>query len=158
MPGKPLQRASQITREDSVAMAVDALLHGGDEDPERSTEAQGFNTLHYGEGDDAMKMWYEELQDIDKVISENVEVNPTQLPTGDLLERIDAAVEALNSCYTLAVPVWHKRMLHIHYNELAEVSGDLRAGKINSAEGEARFATTMAEVSEIVDLSNLFGG
>ena len=104
-----------------------------------------------------MKMWYEDLQDIDAVISENVEVNPTALPTGDLLTRIDAAVEALNSCYALAVPVWHKRMLHIHYNELAEVAGDLRAGKINAAEGEARFATTMAEVSEIVDISNLFG-
>jgi len=83
-----------------------------------------------------MKMWYEELQDIDAVISENVEVNPTALPTGDLLERIDTAVEALNSCYALAVPVWQKRMLHLHYNELAEVAGDLRAGKINAAEGK----------------------
>lgn len=157
MPGKPLQRAAQVTDDSAVALAVDALLHGPDEDPNRDTTAQGWNTLHYGEGDDAMKMWYEELEDIDKAISENVEVDPTQLPTSELSGRLDAAIEALSTCYTLPVPVWHKRMLHIHYNELAEVAGDLRAGKINAAEGEARFASVMADVNEIVDFSNLFG-
>jgi len=105
-----------------------------------------------------MKMWYEELSDIDGVISENVEVNPTILPTGSLLEKIDGVVEKLSSCYALAVPVFQKRALHLHYDEMAEMAGDLRAGKINAAEVGARFTTVMRDVNEIVNFSNLFVG
>jgi hypothetical protein len=103
-----------------------------------------------------MKMWYEELADIDALISENVEVNPSVLPTGSLLSQIDEVVERLSTCYALAVPVYQKRALHIHYDALAEVAGSLRGGKINAAEAQARFSNIMAEVNEIVDFSNLF--
>lgn len=157
MPKQPLTRASQITSDEAVSQAVDALLHGPDEPSDRSTVARGWDKLHYREGEDAMKMWYEELRDIDKVIAENVEVDPTVLPTGGLLERIEGVVDRLESCYALAVPVYQKRMLHIHYEELSEVAGDLRAGKINAGEAQARFSSVMADVNEIVDFSNLFG-
>jgi hypothetical protein len=155
--GEPLARASQIVDDDAIQAAVASLLRGGDE-VARDTRARGWNNHHYGEGADAMKMWYEELSDIDEVISENVEVNPTKLPTGSLLEKLDSAVERLSSCYTLAVPNFQKRALHLHYDELSEVAGDLRAGKINAAEAGARFAQVMADVNEIVDFSNLFVG
>jgi hypothetical protein len=155
--GKPLQRADQISSEEVVAGAVNALLYGPDEPSHRDTTAKGWSTQHYREGDDAMKMWYEELTDIDAAISEEVAVNPTTLPTGGLLERISSTVDKLESCYTLAIPVYQKRLLHLHYDELAEVAGDLRAGKINAGEAQARFATVMADVNEIVDFSNLFG-
>jgi hypothetical protein len=156
MPGKPLTRAAQITNETAVAQAVDALIYGRDE-PRRDTTAKGWNTSHYGEGVDAMKMWYEELQDIDMVISEAEEVNPTILPTGSLVERIEAAAEKMSTWYAAAVPVYQKRLLHIRFDELAEVAGDLRGGKINAAEAEARFDSIMAEVEEIVDFSRFMG-
>ena len=153
--GTPLRRAAQIVDSEAVEAAVDMLLRGGDE-VSRDTRAHGWNTQHYGEGDDAMKMWYEELSDIDQLISENVEVNPSVLPTGNLVSQIDEVVERLSTCYALAVPVYQKRALHIHYDELAEVAGDLRSGKINAAEAQARFDNIMADVNEIVDFSNLF--
>ena len=155
--GTPLTRADQIDDPEMVKAAVDSLLMGRDEAP-RDTRAHGWSTQHEREGADAMKMWYEELAEIDEVISENVERNPTVLPTGSLLEKIDGVVEKLSSCYALAVPNYHKRALHLHYNEMAEVAGDLRAGKINAAEAGARFTTVMADVNEIVDFSNLFVG
>jgi hypothetical protein len=103
-------------------------------------------------------MWYEELAEIDKAISEDVGANPSVLPTGALLERLDAVADKLSSCYAIAVPVYQKRALHIHYDEVSEVAGDLRAGKINAAEAEARFEAVMRDVNEIVDFSNLFNG
>lgn len=151
--GRTLTRAAQITSDEAVRRAVEYLLYPGDE-PRRDTTAQGWNKLHYGEGRDAMKMWYEDVEDIDQLISENVEVNPSKLPTGSLLEKLDAATEALSTWYAAAVPVFHKRLLHIRYDELAEVSGDLRSGKINAAEAQARFDDIMADVQEIADFSN----
>jgi len=41
MLGKPLQRAAQITNDDAVALAVDALLYGSDEDPDRIRQHAG---------------------------------------------------------------------------------------------------------------------
>lgn len=155
---RPLVRSAQIEDKEAVAAALDMLLHGGDEPANRDTKAHGWTNLHYDEGRDAMKMWYEELQDIDKIISEAEEVNPTVLPTGGLVEKLDTAVEKLSSWYAAAVPVYHKRLLHIHYDELAEVAGDLRGGKINAAEAQARFDDIMADVSEIVDFSKFMGG
>jgi len=153
--GRPLSNPSQITRSEAVARALDALLYGDDE-PERDTTAQGWNRLHYEEGRDAMKMWYEDLQDIDAVISENVEVPLSQLPTSNLVEKISSAVEAVSTWYAAPVPVFQKRLLHIHFNELAEVEGDLRSGKINAAEAEARFNVIMSDLSEIENFSKFF--
>lgn len=155
--GTALRRTDQINDTEAVRSAVSALLYGGDE-VARDTRAHGWNTRHQGEGADAMQMWYEELAEIDKAISEDVGANPTALPTGGLLEKMDAAVDKLSSCYTIAVPVFQRRALHIHYDELSEVAGDLRAGKINAAEASARFAAVMKDVNEIVDFSNLFNG
>lgn len=157
MDKKPLVRASQITDAEAVKLALNRLLYGDDEEP-RDTKAHGWNKLHYDEGRDNMKMWYEELQDIDKVISEAEEVNPTVLPTGGLVEKLDSAAEKLSTWYAAAVPVYHKRLLHIRYDELAELAGDLRSGKINSAEAQARFDDVMADVSEIVDFSKFMEG
>lgn len=154
---KPLIRTAQITDPEATAAALNALLYGGDE-PRRDTKAQGWSKLHYGEGKDSQKMWYEELTTIDKAISENVEVDPTALPTGGLVEKLDAATEKLSTWYAAAVPFYHKRLLHIHYDELAEISGDLRGGKINAAEAQSRFDNIMADVSEIVDFSKFMGG
>jgi hypothetical protein len=151
----PLTNPSQITRSSAVARALDSLLHGRDELP-RDTTAQGWDKRHYEEGRDAMKMWYEDIVDIDAVISENVEVPMSPLPTPNLLERLEAAVNAVNTWYAAPVPVYQKRMLHIHYDELAEVEGDLRAGKINAAEAEARFNAIMADLSEIENFSKFF--
>lgn len=153
---KPLVRTSQITDSEATASALDALLHGGDE-PKRDTRARGWNKLHYREGKDSMKMWYEELNDIDQMISENVEVDPTALPTGSLVEKIDAAAEKLSTWYAAAVPFYHKRLLHIHMDELTEIAGDLRGGKINAAEASSRFDNIMADVAEIADFSRFMG-
>jgi len=151
-----LQRASQIVRGSAVQKALDALMYGEDE-PRRDTKAKGWKTGRYGEGEEVMTMWYEELADIDKLISENVEVPITALPTGDLVERIGAAVESVSTWYAAPVPVFQKRMLHIHYQELAEIEGDLRGGKINVAEAEARFDTIMADLAQIESFSNFMG-
>jgi hypothetical protein len=152
--GTPLTRASQIIDPEAVQKALDALLHGGDEPADRDTRAKGWNEGVYNM--EAKKMWYEELSDIDAVISENVEVPLTTLPTGNLVNQIEEAVERLSTWYAAAVPVFQKRMLHIHYDELAEVAGDLRGGKINAAEAQARFHTIMADVAEIEGFSKFF--
>ena len=155
--GSPLTHGSQIGSSSAIARALDALLHGRDELP-RDTKAQGWNKYHYGEGEDAMKMWFEELSDIDAVISENVEVPMTPLPTSSLVETIRAAVENLSTWYAAPVPVYQKRALHIHYDELAEVEGDLRTGKINPAEAAARYDAIMADLSQIEAFSNFMVG
>ena len=158
LTSKVLTRSSQITSEEAVRQAVDFLLYSGEE-PRRDTTAQGWNKLHFGEGRDSRKMWYEDIEDIDQLISENVEVNPTKnLPTGSLIEKLDAATEAVSTWYAAPVPVYHKRLLHIRYDELAEVAGDLRGGKINAGEAQARYDDIMADVAEIVDFSNFFKG
>ena len=154
---KPLVRAAQISDPEARASALDMLLYADDE-PKRDTRARGWNKLHYREGKDSMKMWYEELTDIDQMISENVLVDPTPLPTGGLVEKIDATAEKLSTWYAAAVPFYHKRLLHIHYDELAEIAGDLRGGKVNAAEAQSRFDNIMADVSEIVDFSKFMGG
>lgn len=152
---RPLTKPTDIVRSSAVSKALQALLYGGDEEW-RDTTARGWNKQHYEEGRDAMKMWYEELSEIDAVISENVEVPLSPLPTQNLLERISSAVEAVNTWYAAPVPVYQRRMLHIHYNELAEVEGDLRSGKINAAEAEARFNIIMTELAEIENFSKFF--
>lgn len=149
---RPLRNASEITRSSVVSSAVDALLHGDDETP-RDTKARGWDQ----EGVNAMRNWFEELEDIDQVISENVEVPMSNLPTGSLVERLEQAVENVSSWYAAAIPVFQKRLVHIHYNELAEIEGDLRGGKINPAEAEARFGVVMADLSEIESFSKFMG-
>lgn len=154
---KVLTRPEQITAEDAVARAVDFLLHSGME-PRRDTTAKGWNRLHYNEGSESMTMWYEDIEEIDKLISENVEVNPTvNLPTGSLVEKIEAAAEKLSTWYAAPVPVYHKRLLHIRFDELAELAGDLRSGKINAGEAQVRYNDVMADVAEIVDFSKFMG-
>lgn len=153
---RPLDKPTDIARASAVSRALDALLYSGEEDEKRDTRAYGWNKQHYEEGRDAMKMWYEELSEIDAVISENVEVPLSPLPTQNLLERISSAVESVSTWYAAPVPVYQKRLLHIHYDELAEVEGDLRSGKINAAEAEARFNTIMADLSEIENFSKFF--
>jgi hypothetical protein len=154
--GTPLTRPDQIVDAEAVALAVDALLYGTDE-PRRDTTAQGWSKLHYDEGRDAMKMWYEELADYDKMISENVEVPLTPLPTAGLLAKVEESADRLSTWYAAAVPVFQKRMLHIHYDELAEIAGDLRGGKINAAEADARYQAIMADVAEIEGFSKFMG-
>lgn len=154
--GKPLTRSSQIIDSGAVARALDALLHGGDEPADRDTRAKGWD-----EGVDNMeqkKMWYEELADIDRMISEAEEVPLTALPTGSLVTQVEESAQRLSTWYAAAVPVFQKRMLHIHYDELSEVAGDLRSGKINAAEAQARYHTIMADVSEIEGFSKFMEG
>jgi len=154
--GKPLTRSSQIIDSGAVARALDALLHGGDEPADRDTRAKGWD-----EGVDNMeqkKMWYEELADIDRMISEAEEVPLTALPTGSLVTQVEESAQRLSTWYAAAVPVFQKRMLHIHYDELSEVAGDLRSGKINAAEAQARYQTIMADVSEIEGFSKFMEG
>jgi hypothetical protein len=149
---RPLRNASEITRGSIVAAAVDALLYGDDEAP-RDTKARGWDE----EGVNAMRNWFEDLADIDRVISENVEVSMTALPTAGLVERLEAAVENVSTWYAAPIPVFQKRLVHIHYNELAEIEGDLRGGKINPAEAEARFAIVMADLGQIESYSKFMG-
>jgi hypothetical protein len=152
--GTPLTRASQIIDPEAVSRALDALLHGGDEPADRDTRAKGWDE---GVNDmEQKKMWYEELSDIDAAISESVEVRLTALPTGELVDQIEECAQRLSTWYAAAVPVFQKRMLHIHYDELAEVAGDLRGGKINAAEAKARYQTIMADVAEIEGFSKFF--
>jgi len=160
--GKPLIRAAQIVDSGAVASALDALLHGGDEPKDRDTTAQGWNKRHYGEGADAMKMWFEELSDIDEVITESLaeaeEVKLTVLPTGSLVSQVEESAQRASTWYAAAIPVYHKRLVHIHYDELAEVAGDLRTGKINAAEAKARYDTIMADLGEIEGFSKFMEG
>jgi hypothetical protein len=160
--GKPLSRAAQIVDSGAVDAALDALLHGGDEPKDRDTTARGWNKRHYGEGEDAMKMWYEELSDIDEVITESLseaeEVKLTVLPTGSLVNQIEESAQRASTWYAAAIPVYHKRLVHIHYDELSEVAGDLRSGKINAAEAKARYDTIMADLGEIEGFSKFMMG
>ena len=154
--GRPLTRASQIIDSGAVAKALDALLHGGDEDPDRDTKAKGWDE---GVNDtEARKMWFEELSELDQIISEAEELPLTPLPTGELVSQIEESAMRVGTWYAAPVPVYQKRRLHIHYDELAEVAGDLRGGKINAAEAGARYEAIMAEVAEIEGFSKFFMG
>lgn len=152
--GKPMTRSSQITDALARASALSALIDGRDEN--RDTRAKGWNE---GVNDmEQKKMWYEELVDIDRAISEAEELPLTPLPTGNLVDQVEESAQRLSSWYAAPVPVYQKRRLHIHFNELAEVAGDLRGGKINAAEAGARYEAIMAEVAEIEGFSKFFIG
>lgn len=154
MPGKPMTRPEQITDMLARARSLSALIDGRDEN--RDTRAKGWNE---GVNDmEQKKMWYEELADIDKVISEAEELPLTPLPTGELVNRIEESAMRVGTWYAAPVPVFQKRKLHIHYDELAEIAGDLRGGKINAAEASARYEAIMAEVAEIEGFSKFFMG
>jgi len=152
--GKPMTRSSQITDALARASALSALIDGRDEN--RDTRAKGWD-----EGVDDMeqkKMWYEELVDIDKAISEAEELPLTPLPTGDLVKKVEESAQRVGTWYAAPVPVYQKRRLHIFYDELAEVAGDLRGGKVNAAEAGARYEAIMADVAEIEGFSKFFMG
>lgn len=155
---KPLDRPDQITNPTSVAEALRSLLRGRDEN--RDTRAKGWDKAQDGEEimSQNHRMWYEELEDIDAMISEAEELPLTPLPTGELAAQLEEATHRLSTWYAAPMPIFQKRKLHIHYDELAEVAGDLRTGKINAAEAGARFQDIMADVSEIEGFSKFFMG
>lgn len=152
--GRSLRNSSQINNSGAVSRALEFLLHSG-EDGQRDTKAKGWDEEHPVEGRNTMQ-WFEELEEIDAVISENVEVPLSPLPTANLVERIGSAVEAVSTWYAAPVPVFQKRMLHIHYDELSEIEGDLRSGKVNAADAEARFGAIMDDLSQIENFSKFF--
>lgn len=156
LKGKPLSRETDITDPEAVASALRLLYFGGDEDDKRSTQVNANRYVNMG--GNMPGQWYEELAELDNDISEALELQPiVRLPTENVLEQIDAAVEALNSWYAAPVPVWQKRKLHYAFDEMAEVSSLLRAGKINVVEAKERFENVMAEAQEIVDFSKFMG-
>lgn len=155
MNKKPLTKASQITSAKRRRRALEALYYG--EQPIRDTRAYGFSVLKHGEGEQAMRQWYEDVQAIDSLISEEIQANPTPLPTGNLIERIDDMVNKLEGVYAAPVPPYHKRLLHIAYDELSEVRGDLKAGRINAAEAANRFEQISSEVANISEFSKFWG-
>lgn len=101
--------------------------------------------------------WYEDLQEIDEQISEELGLTPTILPTGSLVEKIAEAAEQLGSWYAVSLPPYQKRLMHTAYDEMVGVGTDLKTGKINVAEAQSKFDTIMAEVNEIVDFSKYQG-
>jgi len=155
--GFPMTRPSQVDDPEFREEAMKALLRGGDENPNRDLRARGWGSRATGEGEEALKMWYEELSDIDAMISEAEEIMPTLLPTGDLLEKMDDMAFKLESWYATPLPFYQKRLMHHAFDEVVETSGMLKGGKINALEAQRRFDTVMAEVGEIVDFSRMMG-
>lgn len=152
--GNPLIRGTQITDRESVVEALKALLYGGDEDSARSTRALGWSTKEY-EPEVEMIPWYEELQEIDAVISESIEnAKLTPLPTASLLEKIDDMTEKLGTWFAAPAPIYQKRQLRHAFDEMAEVASLLRAGKINAGVAGQRYSDIMAEVEEVVDFTH----
>lgn len=152
LTGRPLRRTSQITDFEARASALRLLLNGGDE-PERSTRARGWRY----ESEDRPMEWFEDLQELDAQLSEEMGMAHTILPTGTLVEKIGDAVEQLGSWYAVSLPPYQKRLMHHAYDEMVGVGQDLKTGKINVAEASTRFDTIMAEVNEIVDFSKYQG-
>jgi len=155
--GHAMTRATQISDPDFREESLKALLHGGDEDPDRDKRARGWGSRATGEGEEALKMWYEELYEIDAVISEAEEIMPTPLPTSNLIEKMDDMAYKLESWYAAPMPFYQKRLMHHAFDEVAETSGMLKGGKINVLEAQRRFDTVMSEVGELVDFSRMMG-
>jgi len=155
--GRPFTRATQVNDPEFRDASLKALINGGDEDPTRDLRSRGWGSRYAGEGEEAVKMWYEELSEIDRVISEAEELPPVALPTPNLLEKMDDMAFKLESWYAAPLPVYQKRLMHHAFDEIVETSGMLKGGKINAVEAQRRFDTVMNEVSELVDFSRMMG-
>jgi len=151
MRGKPLERSSQITDKEAINQALEALVYGGD-DPKRDTKAKGYPTS-YAQEDDIM--WFEELQDIDNMISEEVGENVSMLPSAGRVEQIGHLQDKLWTWFAAPIPRWERRILREAINELAGLGNVLREGKVPTMQAQEQFDTIYAEVSNILDWSKL---
>jgi len=153
LQGAPLERSTQISDPDAVREAVRALLYGGDEDSHRSTESRYISRDSDKEDMEGDMPWYEDLAELDALIAEEVAVAFTPLPTANLLEKIDDMAEKMGGWFAAPLPIYQKRALRYAFDEMAELSSFLRAGKVNAGSASETFDRILAEAHEIVDFS-----
>jgi hypothetical protein len=169
LKGRALIHPEEIDDDEAFAESLRALMFGGDEDEERSTQSRSnwnyhpppsytspFTNLNFQAGGTTRMStfeWIRDLDDLDNIISEEVAVPPTPLPTSNILEKIDDMTDKLGSWFSVAMPHYHKRLFRYAFDEMAEIGSMLRTGQINASEAEQRFDTVMAGVGELVEFS-----
>jgi hypothetical protein len=168
LKGRPLIDPNDIDDPESFNEALRALMLGGDEDEERSTKSGSNWSYHPPAPHSSPSMnsslvggiarmshfeWISDLDELDRVISEEVAAPPTPLPTSGILERIEDMTDKLGSWFSVAMPHYHKRLFRYAFDEMAEIGSLLRTGQINASEAEQRYDTVMAGVGELVDFS-----
>lgn len=160
IPGRPLEHPEEISNRDLLDAALTAMISGVDQN--HDTRARGWASLKGYNHDDSdseenpvqYKEWYEELQELDEVLSESLETNPTLLPATDLLSQVEILAERLDEWYLNALPNFHRRHVRYIQDELGEISRGLRENELSTAEAQQRLDDAKANMDEMFEYSN----